>query len=123
MQITTRSDAFKNGEKRYFTGKPCRRGHIMERYASSGQCVGCLEKPPGAFVKVSLEVHSDDRTALELFAAELCKARGRVIQTDGMTEDERNYWSIVRRFKKHGAPSSAIPRGYGTFTLPDGVDP
>jgi len=26
---------------RYFTGKPCRRGHVTERYTKSGACVGC----------------------------------------------------------------------------------
>lgn len=29
------------GAKRYFTGEPCRRGHIVERYTCSGNCVEC----------------------------------------------------------------------------------
>lgn len=29
------------GFKRYFTGRPCRRGHIVERYVSSGKCIEC----------------------------------------------------------------------------------
>ena len=27
---------------RYFTGRPCKRGHIAERYVSTGACVACL---------------------------------------------------------------------------------
>jgi len=29
---------------RYFTGKPCRRGHISERYASNATCVECAKE-------------------------------------------------------------------------------
>lgn len=40
-QIISRKDARALGLKRYFTGKPCRRGHVMERYTPSGRCLGC----------------------------------------------------------------------------------
>jgi 5-methylcytosine-specific restriction endonuclease McrA len=39
--IVTRADAKAAGAKRYFTGKPCRNGHLCERYASNEQCVVC----------------------------------------------------------------------------------
>lgn len=29
------------GLKKYFTGKPCRRGHLEDRYVSSGGCMAC----------------------------------------------------------------------------------
>ena len=29
------------GLTRYFTGKPCKHGHLSERYTSTGQCVEC----------------------------------------------------------------------------------
>ena len=29
------------GAARYFTGRPCRRGHVAERYASTRTCVEC----------------------------------------------------------------------------------
>ena len=40
-QIISRSDAIKNGLKRYFTGKPCRHGHVSERQVSTHRCVTC----------------------------------------------------------------------------------
>src|SRR6478736_6623936 len=40
--IVTRADATDAGLKRYFTGKPCPKGHIAERYLSKGNCVACL---------------------------------------------------------------------------------
>ena len=38
---STRQDALKNGEELYFTGKPCNKGHICERYTSNWCCRQC----------------------------------------------------------------------------------
>lgn len=37
----TRDDARAFGSRRFFTGKPCRRGHVCERYVSGEGCVEC----------------------------------------------------------------------------------
>jgi 5-methylcytosine-specific restriction endonuclease McrA len=39
--IVTRAEAKAAGAKRYFTGKPCKRGHVSEYYTSIAQCVAC----------------------------------------------------------------------------------
>lgn len=39
--IVTRAEAVAIGIKRYFTGKPCRHGHISERFTSTTLCVEC----------------------------------------------------------------------------------
>lgn len=39
--IISRTDALSQGLKRYFTGKPCKHGHLAERWASMGACVEC----------------------------------------------------------------------------------
>jgi hypothetical protein len=39
-KIITREGAIALGLKRYFTGEPCKHGHVCERYLS-GQCVDC----------------------------------------------------------------------------------
>ncbi len=36
-----RRDAIRAGRSRYFTGKPCKKGHITEREVTSGHCVEC----------------------------------------------------------------------------------
>ena len=41
MQIITQKEAKAQGLKRFFTGKPCRRGHIAERQCSNGHCLTC----------------------------------------------------------------------------------
>ena len=43
MEIISRKEALKVGSKRYFTGKPCIRGHIAERYLRS-KCVECARE-------------------------------------------------------------------------------
>ncbi|WP_315767599.1 MULTISPECIES: hypothetical protein [unclassified Bradyrhizobium] len=39
---TTRAEALRLGVDRFFTGKPCRRGHLAPRYVSSPNCATCL---------------------------------------------------------------------------------
>jgi hypothetical protein len=34
--------AANSGKTRYYTGKPCRAGHLSERFVSSGGCVECV---------------------------------------------------------------------------------
>jgi hypothetical protein len=38
---TPRRAAELSGANRYFTGKPCKRGHIVERRTHNGQCIAC----------------------------------------------------------------------------------
>ena len=40
-QIISRKEAKAQGLKRYFTGKPCKHGHVAERIASNGKCLEC----------------------------------------------------------------------------------
>ena len=41
MEIITKAEAKQKGLKRYFTGKPCKRGHISERIVSDRGCLMC----------------------------------------------------------------------------------
>ena len=41
MKIISKKDAKTQGLKRYFTGKPCKYGHVAERYVGSGKCIEC----------------------------------------------------------------------------------
>lgn len=40
-KIITRKKAMEKGLKRYFTGKPCKHGHVAERYTVSRHCSIC----------------------------------------------------------------------------------
>src|SRR3990172_2118458 len=41
MQVITRDDAKAQGMTTYFTGKPCRHGHITERFTVNQRCREC----------------------------------------------------------------------------------
>ena len=41
MKIISRKEAKGLGLSRYFTGKPCKHGHIAERDTGAGRCVEC----------------------------------------------------------------------------------
>lgn len=41
MEIVTRAQALAKGLKRYFTGKPCKHGHVAERHSADGACYEC----------------------------------------------------------------------------------
>lgn len=42
-EITTRADALATGRARYYTGEPCKHGHVAERNTMSGACVECAK--------------------------------------------------------------------------------
>ncbi len=42
MTLLSRKDAKSIGVKRFFTGKPCIRGHIAERFVSTNSCIECM---------------------------------------------------------------------------------
>lgn len=42
MEIINRAQAVALGYDRYFTGRPCRNGHIDYRYTTSGTCKSCI---------------------------------------------------------------------------------
>lgn len=41
MQIITRAEAREQQKPRYFTGKPCRYGHLAERFTLDARCINC----------------------------------------------------------------------------------
>jgi len=42
--LISRKEAIGLGLKRYFTGKPCKKGHIFQRRTEKGDCVLCAQK-------------------------------------------------------------------------------
>ena len=51
MNIVSRKEAIAKGLKRYFTGKPCKHGHLCERTVSTG-CITCSKIKNKARVKL-----------------------------------------------------------------------
>jgi len=43
LVIISRREAFIKNVSRFFTGKPCKYGHLCERQTSNGACIECLK--------------------------------------------------------------------------------
>jgi hypothetical protein len=41
LQVISRGDAKKAGLRHFFTGRPCKNGHVALRYVSCGKCMPC----------------------------------------------------------------------------------
>lgn len=127
MHLLSRQLAARSGLKRYYTGRSCRKGHDSERYVSTGNCIECMRAPIGMMVRVSVDIHQDDRRDLEAYAAALCMARGvaPAAASRVMSQDEMGYWHMINNLRKGGCPEDQIGnfRTYKTFTLPEGQNP
>lgn len=42
ITIKSRKQAIADGDKKYFTGKPCAKNHLAYRYTQSGTCEACI---------------------------------------------------------------------------------
>ena len=51
MDITTQKVAKQAGHPHYFTGKPCKRGHVSPRYTHNGTCTTCHLEHSRAYSK------------------------------------------------------------------------
>ena len=51
LEIILRKEAREQGLSRYFTGKPCRNGHLEERNTNSGTCYGCSRANTKKYLK------------------------------------------------------------------------
>lgn len=40
-KLQTRNAALEAGEPRYYTGRPCKHGHLSERYTKNSACIDC----------------------------------------------------------------------------------
>jgi 5-methylcytosine-specific restriction endonuclease McrA len=65
----TREHARESGHARYFTGKPCKYGHVAERFTVSGNCADCVA---------------------DLRASEAYKAKSRLRVRGWMSEQQKN---------------------------------
>lgn len=65
MQTTSRQEAVQKSMTRYYTGKPCVRGHVSERMTSTKTCVNCKnEREKNRPVKVLNEEQKKKKAIL-----------------------------------------------------------
>lgn len=79
MQIVTRQEAIAGRLSRYYTGKPCKNGHISERYTRISACIGCMRP---SFDAVDIQARRDTRERLSAVLASMMKIHIRLHPDD-----------------------------------------
>ena len=88
--LSSRKQAALEGKTRYFTGKPCNHGHVVERYTSIGTCVECTrlhakkqrnfyKEARAKLITITVSVHPEDSQLIEDLATAL--NTGRMIKS------------------------------------------
>lgn len=82
MEIITRQQAINQNFRSYFTGQPCKRGHVAKRYTQSAVCAECLHP-----IIHSSEIQANRALseARKLARRRMKKARFRVYNQDFAT--------------------------------------
>lgn len=68
MELINRKEAIDRQLAHYYTGRPCIRGHITQRYTVSGACTQCLKTASAAVYQGKLESTEDKRILLKSLA-------------------------------------------------------
>ncbi len=117
MQIRSRKEAIELGLKRYFTGKPCKRSHVSERFVNKSTCVIC-QKERNKTLRVNSKIkaqtyktyftgkpcsrgHCSDRLTIDGSCVECNKISHTNRQRRFVSKDPEHVRAIVRKsFKK-----------------------
>lgn len=59
MEIITRRIAIERGLSTYYTGKPCKHGHLSERKTLEGSCIQCRKAREGEYAKTQYTKHRE----------------------------------------------------------------
>lgn len=74
--VIKRSAALAVGKSYYFTGKPCKMGHIAERLCCNGDCVECGKRRSKAF-QLSNPCYFEEYASAHKGSAKIAKAKWR----------------------------------------------
>lgn len=104
MQIITRQEAIRKRLSKYFTGKPCKSGHIAERYLINSACEDCVHPKVGnhevlarkseretraaaksRMVRSKFRINDCDLEAFQLMILALCMMREPTIRTQDIS--------------------------------------
>lgn len=98
--IVSRQAAIANGLVRYFTGKPCRRGHVAERQLTNGSCVECRNEDRRRFYQDNQEKGKEWAKQWAMRNCDWVSARSKKWKTDNrdkVSASNRNRKALKKR--------------------------
>lgn len=134
LDIISRKDAKRIGQNLYFTGKPCRHGHVSERYVQSGTCRMCINGDPwglsarsakqplpnlevlrarqmfidNAAAEIKVTIYRQDIEAVKAFLYACAMMRCPVIQLDDLWVGAKPMVGIIYRVRCHDDDVAAV---------------
>lgn len=106
MQIISRSEAKSQGLKFYFTGKPCKSGHVSERYAANCNCRGCKETEE--FKASCARYYSSVKDEKKTYNTNYYAENKKEISEAGKKWRAENQQSIIDRRKAYRAKNGEV---------------
>lgn len=82
------------GEKRFNTGKPCKLGHLSDRYVANGQCVECSRAQAIEYTKTDQSKEARNTPAYKAYRAQF---NARYHKTDKKREYTRD-WKLQANY-------------------------
>jgi hypothetical protein len=96
--VIDRQQALKDGLSRYFTGKPCSRGHVVERYTHNKTCCECANQTANASKRKNRKKYIEH--AKKWNKANPEKVREMQLKANRKNPGRRNFWTATYRSAK-----------------------
>ena len=103
MKVVTRQEAIELGLTRYFTGKPCKWGHVSERITSCRHCITCraiIGKKWRAVNKDRISERGKKWYANNKDRIGECKKKWRAVNKDRIGERGKKYYAENRDMRR-----------------------
>lgn len=101
IQIISRKEAISQGLKRYFTGEPCKHGHVAERNTKNTRCCSCISHDYKKYFSKNkdniLEWNKEYRKKYDIKNKDKIKAYGseyRKINKQKLKDVAKEYYSL-----------------------------
>lgn len=130
MEKISRKAAHAKGLVRFYTGKPCKRGHDRERNVKTGACLGCLSHYAKEYASkyndaalglqhVAMSIHPDDIDAVQAFSELLRRARinGTPAPMVPREQDIPAVNIMISMMRPAAAPTPAPPAEDGRYAM------
>lgn len=101
IEIISKKEAKERGLKRYFTGKPCKHGHIAERLVSNGDCRECAAEYRNQNKDYFKEYRNQNKDKLAEQEKEYRKQNKDKIAAYGMEYRSKNKYKVAEYRKRY----------------------
>jgi hypothetical protein len=98
--MSVRAAALAVGAVRYFSGRPCVRGHLADRYTKTGSCVVCKDAGRAEFERADPERTKARRAASRERHKDSISARSRVARATPESRAKQRAWAEKNRAKR-----------------------